>query len=89
MWPFSMPIWSSRTFSTGLMALVVQLAALKTFSFSMSRSLWLMPYTMFGTSFPGAVSSTLPAPLAFRWRSRSGRLVKAPVLSMINALWIP
>ena len=51
------------------MAFVVQDAAEKIFSFSTSIS-WLIPKTIFGIFFPGAVNKTFETPFELRCNFR-------------------
>ena len=89
MCPLSTSKLSSIIFNIGEIAFVVQDAALNIFSFSTSCSLWFIPYTIFGTPLPGAVSITFEVPFAFKWRPKASLSVKTPVLSITSAFSIP
>ena len=71
------------------MAFVVQEAAEKISTLSGSCSLWFTPCTMFGTPFPGAVSNTLLIPFPSRCLVNASLSLKAPVLSINKASFIP
>ena len=60
---------TATTLSIGVMAFVVQDAAEKIFSFSTSIS-WLIPKTIFGIFFPGAVNKTFETPFELRCNFR-------------------
>ncbi|MNR03638.1 hypothetical protein D3C85_1195420 [compost metagenome] len=73
-----------------MIALVVQEALEKIVSSLKSKSVSLIPVTMFGMSpLAGAVNSTLLTPLALKCLLKPSRSRKTPVLSITKASLIP
>ena len=66
MCPFSIPNLSFTTLRIGVIAFVVHDAAEKMSNELISYSKWFAPKTIFGISFPGAVSNTFDTPTAFK-----------------------